>query len=168
MRHQTFGIEFPNVSSEFQVGSKLTVCLLFTTRLQGCPMVYFQTQNPNLGKFSRVLQLKMLVYFMAIWPILLPVGIHIVWPFGIFLTIWYTYFSRFGMLHQEKSGNPCTTPKRFFFCFDSWNIKKAFLESRKSPAEKFQRLDQNLWWIFYSRCRKKHYNCNTGFHCRGL
>jgi hypothetical protein len=27
------------------------------------------------------------------------------WPFGIFIAIWYT-FSRFGMLCQEKSGNP--------------------------------------------------------------
>jgi hypothetical protein len=29
-------------------------------------MVYFQTKNPNLGKFWRVLQWKMLVYFMNI------------------------------------------------------------------------------------------------------
>jgi hypothetical protein len=27
------------------------------------------------------------------------------WPFDIFMVIWYS-FSRFGMLHQEKSGNP--------------------------------------------------------------
>jgi hypothetical protein len=40
-------------------------------------------QNPNLGKFWRVLQRKMLVYFKAIRYI----------------------FPRFGMLHQEKSGN---------------------------------------------------------------
>jgi hypothetical protein len=34
---------------------------------QGCQMVYFQTKNPNLGKFLRVLQRKVLVYFVAIW-----------------------------------------------------------------------------------------------------
>jgi hypothetical protein len=44
------------------------------------------------------------IYFMAIW--------YILWQFGIFdgylvyfVKIWYI-FSRFGMLYQEKSGNP--------------------------------------------------------------
>jgi hypothetical protein len=36
---------------------------------QGCQMVYFQTKNPNLGIFWRVLQWKML---------------YILWSFGIF------------------------------------------------------------------------------------
>jgi hypothetical protein len=65
---------------------------------QGCQMVYFQTINPNLSKFWRVLQWKVLVpicilcafgilrtfgiYIMSIWCIL--------WPFGIFF--------RFGVL----------------------------------------------------------------------
>jgi hypothetical protein len=52
-----------------------------------------------------------MVYFTAIW--------YILWPFGMFCghlvyfeAIWYSlwllgiYFSRFGMLHQDKSGNP--------------------------------------------------------------
>jgi hypothetical protein len=41
---------------------------------QGCQTVCFQTQNPNLGKFWRALEWKMLVYFkvtlvyfMATW-----------------------------------------------------------------------------------------------------
>jgi hypothetical protein len=42
---------------------------------QSCQMVYFQTKNPNLGKFWRVLQCKMLVNFMAIWSILRPFSI---------------------------------------------------------------------------------------------
>jgi hypothetical protein len=33
---------------------------------QGCQMVYFQTKNPKLGKFWRVLQWKMLAYSMRI------------------------------------------------------------------------------------------------------
>jgi hypothetical protein len=37
---------------------------------QGCQMVCFQTKNPNLGKFWRALEWKMLKYFMAIWNIL--------------------------------------------------------------------------------------------------
>jgi hypothetical protein len=71
---------------------------------QGCQMAYFQTKNPDLGKFWRVLQSKMLVYFMAIW--------YILWSFGIccgnlvyFIEIWFI-FPRFVMLYQEKSGNP--------------------------------------------------------------
>jgi hypothetical protein len=63
----------------------------------GCQMVYFQTKRPNLGKLWRALDCKMLLYF---------------WPFGIFyghlryfITIW-CIFSGFGVMHQEKSGNP--------------------------------------------------------------
>jgi hypothetical protein len=55
---------------------------------QGCQMVSFQTQNPNLGKFWRALDWKMLIYFMAIWIILQTFGIfynHLVH----FLFIWY-------------------------------------------------------------------------------
>jgi hypothetical protein len=44
-------------------------------KAQGCQMVCFQTKNPNLGKFWRALEWKMLVYFMVIWNILLPFGI---------------------------------------------------------------------------------------------
>jgi hypothetical protein len=57
-------------------------------------MVYFQTKNPNLGKFWRFLLWKMLVYlvyFVTIW--------YSLWLFGI-------NFPHFGMLTQEKSGNP--------------------------------------------------------------
>jgi hypothetical protein len=35
-------------------------------------MANFQTKNPNLGKFWKDLQWKVLVYFMAIWSILCP------------------------------------------------------------------------------------------------
>jgi hypothetical protein len=60
-------------------------------------MVYFQmTQNPNLGKYWRALELKMLVYFMVIWNILRP--------FGNLVVFWYI-FLRFGTLCQEKSGS---------------------------------------------------------------
>jgi hypothetical protein len=60
----------------------------FHFQKQGCQMVYFQTKNPNLGKFWRALDWKMLIYFMAIW--------NILWRFGIFydhlvhfIFIWY-------------------------------------------------------------------------------
>jgi hypothetical protein len=60
-------------------------------------MVYFQTKNHNLDNFGRVLQWKMLIYFMHVWSILQP--------FYIFCGNWYI-FHRVGMLYQEKSGNP--------------------------------------------------------------
>jgi hypothetical protein len=52
---------------------------------QGCQTVCFQTKNPNLGKFWRVLQWKMMVYFMNTWSIL--------WTLGIVRgNLVYTYF----------------------------------------------------------------------------
>jgi hypothetical protein len=53
----------------------------------GCQMVRFQTKNTNLGKFSRVLRLKMLVYFMAIWHIL-RIFWYILRQIGIFYPFW--------------------------------------------------------------------------------
>jgi hypothetical protein len=44
----------------------------YTLLDQGCQMVYFQTENRNLGKFWRVFQWKMLVYFRDIWSMLRP------------------------------------------------------------------------------------------------
>jgi hypothetical protein len=66
---------------------------------QGCQMVCFQTKNPNLGKFWRVSQWKMMVYFMDTWSILRSFVIfcgHLVqfvvslFPFWYFVTrkIW--------------------------------------------------------------------------------
>jgi hypothetical protein len=67
---------------------------------QGCQIVCFQTKNPNLGKFWKALDCK----FMPIWIIF--------WRFGIFydylvhfVFIFYI-FSGFGIMYQEKSGNP--------------------------------------------------------------
>jgi hypothetical protein len=67
-------------------------------------MVCFQTETPNLGKFLRALDWKVLIYFMAVC--------HILWTFGNFfdksvhfVLIW-EIFSGFGITYQEKSGNP--------------------------------------------------------------
>jgi hypothetical protein len=67
-------------------------------------MVCFQTKNPTLGKFWRVLQWKILGSFMTIWSIFRPLKIfyvHLVY----FVVIWYIS-TCFGILYQEKSGNP--------------------------------------------------------------
>jgi hypothetical protein len=67
-------------------------------------MVYFHTKNPRLGVFRKALERTTLVYFVAVWNILQPIGcvscpLDIFWYFGKFSP-------RFGMLYQEKSGNP--------------------------------------------------------------
>jgi hypothetical protein len=67
-------------------------------------MAYFQTQNPDLGKFWRVLQLKILENYMVILSILRLFGIfcgHLTY----FMIIWYNFY-RLGMLYQQKSGYP--------------------------------------------------------------
>jgi hypothetical protein len=73
-------------------------------RAQGCQMVYFQTKDPNLGKFWSVLQWKLLVNFVAIRSILLP--FRIFYGLLVYFVVILAYFSRFGMLYQDKSGNP--------------------------------------------------------------
>jgi hypothetical protein len=64
-------------------------------------MVYFETKNTNLGKFWVSLKWNVLVYFILIW--------YIILPFGDVVVIWYI-FPRFGIMCQEKSGNPSLFP----------------------------------------------------------
>jgi hypothetical protein len=85
----------------FKYYNQLVTLIMFE---QGCQMVYFQTQNPNLGKFGRVLRWKMLVDFMAILSILRTFGIfmviwYILWPIGIFIPVLVCFI-------KKKSGNP--------------------------------------------------------------
>jgi hypothetical protein len=58
----------------------------------------FQTKNSNLGKFGRALNWKMLIHITAIWNIFTDI-----WDI-LHMTI--CYFSHFGIMYQEKSGNP--------------------------------------------------------------
>jgi hypothetical protein len=72
-------------------------------------MAYFQSKNPNLGKFWRALQWNMLVYLMAslyFYQICIVCG-HLV----DYMVVWYI-FPRFGMMYQEKSGNPDMSRKK--------------------------------------------------------
>jgi hypothetical protein len=74
-------------------------------REQGCQMVSFQTKNPKLGKFWRVLHrlenvnifYDRLEYFTVIRDILLT--------FGTF-SVQLVHFSGFNIMYEEKSGNP--------------------------------------------------------------
>jgi hypothetical protein len=87
--------------------------------VQGCQMFVFKPKYPNLGKFWRVLQWKILVHFMTIWCILVLLEIfngHLVY----FVVIWYI-FPRFGILYQEKSGNPDFKSSYFVHTADVFN-----------------------------------------------
>jgi hypothetical protein len=74
---------------------------------QDCQIVCFQTKNPNLGKFCRVLQWKMMVYFMDTF----TVFCYILSTFGTVRGN-LVYFSSLGILYQNKSGNPVCVQKR--------------------------------------------------------
>jgi hypothetical protein len=79
------------------VGNELSAWEKQEQRSAGLPDGIFQTKNFNSSKFWRVLQWKILVYFMAILSILLPFGkrtynvaiLHILWLFGVFFPFWY-------------------------------------------------------------------------------
>jgi hypothetical protein len=72
---------------------------------QGCQMVYFQTKNPNLGKFRRALEWKRLGHSMTIWNILQSLGTFYGHLVIYVVTIWYI-LPRFGILCLENFGNP--------------------------------------------------------------
>jgi hypothetical protein len=48
----------------------------------------------------------MLANFKAIWSIYFTAIWYIIWPHLVYFVVILVYFSRSGMLHQEKSGNP--------------------------------------------------------------
>jgi hypothetical protein len=70
------------------------------TPKQGCQMVYFQTKNPTLSKFWKALEWKRLVFSMPNISQLVNL-----WPFGN-LAANLVHFTPFGILCQEKYGNP--------------------------------------------------------------
>jgi hypothetical protein len=65
----------------------------FSSRDQGCQIIYFKTQSPNFGIFWRPLERKM----SAIW--------YNAWPFGVVCAP-LVYFSRFGMFGPIKIWQP--------------------------------------------------------------
>jgi hypothetical protein len=67
-------------------------------------MVYFQTQNPTLGKFWRALEWNMFVYFITIWNFYGHL-VNNLWLFGI-LCGDLVYFSHFGMFGARKIWQP--------------------------------------------------------------
>jgi hypothetical protein len=78
--------------------------------LQGCRMVYFQTKNPSLDKFCRVLQWEMFVRFMA--------DLKAIWYFcGLlvyFMVISYI-FPRFGIFTKKNLATLLSRKASFLF-----------------------------------------------------
>jgi hypothetical protein len=67
-------------------------------------MVCFQTKNPTLGKILESLAMETLGLFYDRFAYFTAIG-NILWPFGIFCG--HLVLSPcFGILYQEKSGNP--------------------------------------------------------------
>jgi hypothetical protein len=108
---------------------------------QGCQMDWFQTKNPNWGKFWSALDWKLLIYFMANWNILLRFGkfygrlVH-------FVSIW-EHFPVFGIMWQEKSGNPgFNDRKHFSCCIDLLRTCNYSFQSFRKKQEK-----KNFWCV---------------------
>jgi hypothetical protein len=99
----------------------------------------FKQKNPNLSKFWRDLDWKMLIVFMAIW--------NILWIFGIF----YDYLVHFVLIWcifpvwviPRKSGNPYPTPVSF------QKLKK--VDRRFNWSSFAKKTEKNVW--------KKHRGC---------
>jgi hypothetical protein len=90
-----------NIGTRYYLKGQDSACIV---SVHGCQMVQLQTKNPNLGKFWRLLQLKVLVYFMSIWSILRPFGRfygHLVYC----VVIWFI-FPVLVCFYRAKSGNP--------------------------------------------------------------
>jgi hypothetical protein len=73
------------------------------------------------------------VHFTVIW--------YILWPFGIFY-VFLVYFFHFGMMYQEKSGNPS-------------------LDQGDQFGRIFRLLDNRFLWIF--KCKLQECTQNLGY-----
>jgi hypothetical protein len=69
---------------------------------------------PIWVNFRRALDLKMFRYFVAIW--------NILWRFGIFYDH-LVHFPGFGIMYQEKSGNPALNPRVGMHLRDGRDLK---------------------------------------------
>jgi hypothetical protein len=100
-------------------------------------MVYCQTKNPNLGKFLRALDLKMVIYFMAFWNIC-----QTFWTFYDhlvhFVLIWNISF-RFWCPVPRKIWQPwthvaCPTPITPFSVYSSFFHSKALVSGHRAEV----------------------------------
>jgi hypothetical protein len=97
--HKTL-VNFFQVDVEFQFSG----CFCLNSVWHSVARWYVYRYSYQKFKFVQILEWKMLnyfivilLYFKAIWDIL--------WPFGIYCSH-LVYFSGFGIMYQDKSGNP--------------------------------------------------------------
>jgi hypothetical protein len=81
----------------------LELTKILKASFQGCQMVYFQTINPNLGKFWSALQCKMLVNFMVTWSFLLTLRIF----YWVYFVVVWVYFFPLWYVVPGKIWQPC-------------------------------------------------------------
>jgi hypothetical protein len=100
--------------------------------------------KPKMGKFWRVLQWKMMVYFMDTWSILRSFC-YILCTFGTVRGN-LVYFPRFGILYREKSGSPdrCIISSRQ--CLLNLHIPKINRKTLARPPTHIWTLNTNRFW----------------------
>jgi hypothetical protein len=112
--------------------------------ISGFPDGIFSNQKSQCGWILEGLEVEnvricysLLEYITAIW--------YTLWPFGTLLVIWFI-FPRFGILYQEKSGNPART------CFWRPEIGQDWLLTTWNKIQ----MDHSEAWTFKpeSRARK--------------
>jgi hypothetical protein len=110
-------------------------------------LAYFQTENPNLGKFWRGLAIEdigifysHLVYFTVIWSILRSFGLfygHLVYFTAIWSILWlFSIFFPFWYVVPKKSGNPGQGELRMTLYRNGHflkNSEKSFLHPENQP-----------------------------------
>jgi hypothetical protein len=96
-------------------------------------MVYFQTKNPNEGKYGRVLQSKMLayfyghlVYFTAIW--------YTLWSFGIYFPVLVHYKANFVVIWYIFSVLVCCSTKNLATLQWTMHLKEGEKVDREADA----------------------------------
>jgi hypothetical protein len=127
-------------------------CPLRHAARAGCQMVCFLTQNPNLGKFWRGLDWKMLIYFLTIWNILPTFGVFYD-PLVHFVFIWYI-FPRFGIKYYKKSGNPGANPATTIY-----NVSTVKMYNTVSSLARFGSKNIFFHWKLSSLDAEIFHNC---------
>jgi hypothetical protein len=97
----------PLTMSGCHAGTFVLVCGGGGLSEPGLPDGKFSKRNPYLGKFWWAIEYKILVYYMNIMEYFTYIW-YILWPIGNIVVIWYIFY-RFGILCQDKSGNPVTS-----------------------------------------------------------
>jgi hypothetical protein len=101
------------------------VCLatqVHTDLSQDCQMVCFQNKKPNLGKFWRFLQSKMLVYYGHL--VHFTVFWYILWTFGIFCGNLACKLFQFWYFVPRNIWQPWSKPHKQSMTENIWDLRR--------------------------------------------